>query len=58
MPGHDIIVVGASAGGVEALQVLAAGRPVGENNCGSDSVTGEVRITLCRRSSALLWVRV
>ncbi len=27
MPGHDVIVVGASAGGVEALQVLAAGLP-------------------------------
>src|SRR5881394_2170103 len=27
MAGHDVIVVGASAGGVEALQVLAAGLP-------------------------------
>jgi two-component system, chemotaxis family, protein-glutamate methylesterase/glutaminase len=27
MPGHDIIVVGTSAGGVEALQVLVRGLP-------------------------------
>ncbi|MEO8341125.1 MAG: hypothetical protein ABI604_15675 [Nitrospirota bacterium] len=27
MPMQDIIVIGASAGGVEALQVLAAGLP-------------------------------
>ncbi|WP_017719995.1 chemotaxis protein CheB [Kamptonema formosum] len=27
MPGHDIIVIGASAGGVEALSTLAAGLP-------------------------------
>ena len=27
MPGHDIIVIGASAGGVEALKVLVAGFP-------------------------------
>src|SRR5205814_2829616 len=27
MPGHDVIVVGASAGGVEALSRLAAGLP-------------------------------
>ncbi len=27
MPGHDIIVVGASAGGMEALQILVAGLP-------------------------------
>jgi two-component system chemotaxis response regulator CheB len=27
MPGHDIIVIGASAGGVETLQELARGLP-------------------------------
>jgi two-component system chemotaxis response regulator CheB len=27
MPGHDIIVVGTSAGGVEALQILVGGLP-------------------------------
>ncbi|MDQ6645430.1 MAG: chemotaxis protein CheB, partial [Chloroflexota bacterium] len=27
MPGHDIIVVGASAGGVEALETLIRGLP-------------------------------
>src|SRR5690349_13178052 len=27
MPGHDIIVIGASAGGVEALQAVAAALP-------------------------------
>jgi hypothetical protein len=27
MPGHDIIVVGTSAGGMEALQILVGGLP-------------------------------
>jgi two-component system chemotaxis response regulator CheB len=27
MPGHDIIVIGASAGGVDALRQLVAGLP-------------------------------
>ena len=28
LPGHDIIVVGATSGGVEALKTLAAGVPL------------------------------
>jgi two-component system, chemotaxis family, protein-glutamate methylesterase/glutaminase len=27
MPGHDIIVIGASSGGIESLQALVAGLP-------------------------------
>ena len=50
MPKQDIIVVGASAGGVEALRVFAASLPADVSLVGVDEDTALVRFDASRPS--------